>query len=409
MNILFVHNNFPGQFGSWAQHLAKACGHRVLAIGSNTVQEIPGIELHRYELARGTSRTVHPFAIRYEADCIRAEAAAQVASKLALAGFRPDVVVAHIGWGESLFLREVWPDTKIIAYCEFYYQSQGYDVNFDPEFEIPTLEASMRVRAKNAGSAVALADADMGLSPTEWQRSSFPDLLRSRIEVIHDGIDTSEARPRPDASVELPGTGRILRPGDEVVTYVNRHLEPMRGIHIFLRSLPEILTARPKAEILIIGSESGQAYGGPSQDGKTAKERFLAEVAGRIDASRVHWLGRVPKPFYLNALAVSRVHVYLTYPFVLSWSLLEAMSVGCLVVASATPPVHEVIEHGKNGLLVDFFDHRELARSVIDVLERPRQDFASISGAARASVIRDYDRQTVCLPRQVKLIERLFE
>ena len=383
-------------------------GHRVLAIGSQTARAVPGVELHRYELARGTSRTVHPFAIRYEADCIRAEAAAQVATKLLRADFRPDVIVAHIGWGESLFLRDVWPNIKIIAYCEFYYHSHGYDVNFDPEFETPMLEASMRVRAKNAGSALALADADIGLSPTEWQRSSFPELLRSRIDVIHDGIDTSEAKPNPNASFELPETNLIVRPGDEVVTYVNRHLEPMRGIHIFLRSLPEILEARPKAEVIIIGSESGQAYGAPSQDGRTGKEHFLAEVTDRIDASRVHWLGRVPKPLYLKALAVSRVHVYLTYPFVLSWSLLEAMSAGCMVVASATPPVQEVIEHGRNGLLVDFFDHRELARSVIDVLGRPRQDFVPITVAARETVIQRYDRQTVCLPRQLAMMERLI-
>ena len=406
MNILFVHNNFPGQFGAWAQHLAKLRGHHVVAIGSRTAAAIPDVELHRYELKRGSSKSVHNFAVRFEADCIRAEAVARTAEQLRRSGFSPDVIVAHIGWGESLFLRDVWPASKIIVYCEFYYRSRGLDVNFDPEFESPTIEGDMRVRAKNAGTTLALADADIGLSPTHWQRSVFPEQLQSRIEVIHDGIDTSEARPRPDAVFSLPGTSRVLRADDEVITYVNRHLEPMRGLHILLRSLPELLAARPKAEVLIMGSAGGQSYGGASNDGRSWKDRFLAEVADRIDTSRVHWLGRVSKPVYLNALAVSRIHLYLTAPFVLSWSLLEAMSTGCLVIASKTPPVEEIIEHGKNGLLVGFFDHGNLAATVIEALARPRTDFLSITTAARLTILQRFDRATVSIPKLVELVER---
>jgi glycosyltransferase involved in cell wall biosynthesis len=406
MNVLFIHNNFPAQFGSWAQHLAKHRGHQVLSIGGNTSVAVPGVLLHRYQLARGTSNTVHPFAVRFEADCIRAEAAAKVAHDLSSSGFQPDVVVAHIGWGESLLLRDVWPNTKIIAYCEFFYRSHGLDVNFDPEIETHTLQSDMRVRAKNAGTTLALADADFGLSPTQWQRSTFPKHLQSRISMIHDGIDTSEARPRTDASFRLPGTDRVLRTSDEIVTYVNRHLEPMRGLHIFLRALPEIMAARPKAEILIIGSPAGQAYGGALPNGQTWKDRFLVEVTDRIDSARVHWLGRIPKPLYLDALAVSRAHVYLTFPFVLSWSLLEAMSNGCLVIASKTPPVEEVIEHGSNGFLVDFFDHRALAATVIKTLGCPQGAFQAITSAARQTICQRFDRSTVCMPQLVDLIER---
>jgi glycosyltransferase involved in cell wall biosynthesis len=407
MNVLFVHNDFPGQFGAWAQHLANSRGHQVRAIGSRTAKEMTGVGLSRYGLTRGSSPTVHPFSIRFEADCLRGEAAGKAAGQLARAGFRPDVIVAHIGWGESFFLRDVWPDSKLIGYCEFFYHARGHDVNFDPEFESPTLEADMRVRAKNAGALLALADVTAGLAPTAWQRSTFPEHLRGRITVIHDGIDTSEARPRPGIVLKLPQTGAVLRPDDEVVTYVNRHLEPMRGLHIFLRSLPEILAARPKAEVLVIGAPSKQPYGGRSQDGKTWKERLLAEVADRIDASRVHWLGLVPGHVFLAALGISRVHVYLTYPFVLSWSVLQAMSSGCLVVASKTPPVQEVIEDGSNGLLVDFFDHRRLAELVISALSRPREHFAPLTTAARRTIVQRFDRSTVCVPRLVELVERV--
>ena len=406
MNVLFVHNNFPGQFGAWAQHLALQRNHNVRAIGGRNAFEIPGIKLERYELTRGSSNTAHAFAVRFEADCIRAEAAAKAADRLLRAGFRPDVIVAHIGWGESLMLRDVWPDAKIIAYCEFYYRSHGLDVNFDAEFETETSGLNMKVRAKNAGTTLALADADLGLSPTQWQRSTYPDHLQSRIAVIHDGVDTQEARPRADAKLTLPGSNRVLRPGDEVITYVNRHLEPMRGLHIFLRALPRILEARPRAEVVIVGAPATQAYGGTPSDGQPWKDRFLAEIADRVDASRLHWLGRVAKPIYLDALAVSRVQVYLTYPFVLSWSLLEAMSCQCLMVASDTAPAREVISDESTGLLVNFFDTNRLAERVIDGLARPRDEFVAITGAARQTIVERFDRATICLPRLVELVER---
>ncbi|HWL74869.1 MAG TPA: glycosyltransferase [Burkholderiaceae bacterium] len=384
--------------------MALQRNHNVRAIGGRTASEIPGIKLERYELARGSSNTTHAFAVRFEADSIRAEATAKAADRLLRAGFRPDVIVAHIGWGERLMLRDVWPDAKIIAYCEFYYRSHGQDVNFDAEFETDTPALNMKVRAKNAGTTLALVDANLGLSPTQWQRSTYPDQLQSRIAVIHDGIDTQEARPKTDAKLTLPG--RVLRPGDEVITYVNRHLEPMRGLHIFLRALPRVLEARPRADVVIIGAPGKQAYGGTPSGGQLWKDRFLAEIADRVDTSRLHWLGRVSKPVYFDALAVSRVHVYLTYPFVLSWSLLEAMSCQCLVVASDTAPVREVISDKSTGLLVNFFDTNRLADLVIDGLARPPYEFAAMTAAARQTIVERFDRAAICMPRLVELVER---
>jgi glycosyltransferase involved in cell wall biosynthesis len=244
---------------------------------------------------------------------------------------------------------------------------------------------------------------DRGLSPTEFQRSTVPSLFRDRISVIFDGIDTDAVKPDPAAT--LSAGGKSFRAGDEVLTFVNRNLEPYRGYHVFMRALPEILERRPNATVLIVGAD-GVSYGAAAPQGSTWKQIFFDEVKGRIDASRVHLLGRLPYAEYLKVLQVSACHVYLTYPFVLGWSCIEALAAGCLVVGSRTPPVEEAIAHARNGLLVDFFDVTALANTVCEALERP-QEVAPLRVAARKSALNRYDLATVCLPQQVRLVEGL--
>jgi glycosyltransferase involved in cell wall biosynthesis len=405
MNILFVHSNFPAQFVHLASYLAQA--HNVVAIGGPSSRAITAVRLLRYRLSRGSTAGILPLAIRYEADCLRGAATAAACSELLNQGFRPDLVVGHSGWGELLFVKEIWPDAKIIAYAEYYYRGRGGDSCFDREIDDPTLANIMVAHAKNGGLAVSLADADLAISPTHWQRSCFPALLRSRIVVAHDGIDTVSICPNPTARVQL-ANGCTFGAGDELVSYVNRSLEPMRGIHVFLRALPAILRARPSAQVLIIGASTETPYGKPAAQGTTWKEAFLKEICDEIDPSRVHWLGAVDRTALNAVLAVSRVHVYLTYPFVLSWSLLEAMSAGCLVVASDTAPVREVIDDGSNGLLVDFFDHDLLASTVIEALARPFEAVAGMRLAARKTIVKRFDRDSVCLPRLDLLIKGMF-
>jgi glycosyltransferase involved in cell wall biosynthesis len=408
MDILFVHQNFPAQFLHLATRLA-ATGHRVTAIGGPTSRPIPNvaIKLARYErTARGSTKGIHPLALRFEADCLRAEAAASAAARLAADGFSPAVVVGHDGWGELFLLTEIWPKARVLAYAEYYNQRHGGDFSFDTEFKPADAGRNHVQRTRNAGLALALADADLVVAPTQFQRALHPPGLRERIAVVHDGIDTASARPRDDASLQIPD-GPLLRAGDEVVTYVNRRLEPFRGLHSFLRALPAVLTARPAAQVVIVGSSEGNAYGGLPEQGGTWKAKFLAELGDRLDTRRVHWLGHVGKSLLLDVFAVSRAHVYLTYPFVLSWSLLEAMSAGCLVIGSDTAPVAEVITHQKNGLLVDFHDHAALAKLLIEALSQPVDAFNAMRQQARQTILERYDRDTVCLPKLIAMIEAL--
>jgi glycosyltransferase involved in cell wall biosynthesis len=309
--------------------------------------------------------------------------------------------MAHPGWGETLPLRTIFPTARILLYCEFFYGAHGRDVGFDEEFPETGADGHVALHLKNAASLLALADCNVGISPTEWQRSTFPKEFQHKITAIHEGIDVDLIKPKSDAVLRL-SSGREFRQTDEVVTFVARNLEPQRGYHIFMRALPRILSARPRAEVVIIGGD-GVSYGPAPPSGTTWKMLFFNEIINKIDQGRIHFTGRLPYPDYLNALQVSSAHVYLTYPFVLSWSLLEALSAGCVVIGSDTAPVREVL-NSENGLLVPFFDVEQMAERVIEVLANPDR-FQAMRTHARQSIIDRYDLRRTCLPKMLALIK----
>jgi glycosyltransferase involved in cell wall biosynthesis len=405
MNVLFVHQNFPGQYLHLAPALAAGEGNQVVALSTRPGVSLPGVRTVVYPMPEKPSRSIHPWLAEQEVKVIRGRAVALAARALRDEGFCPDVICAHPGWGEALFLKDVWPDSRMICFCEFYYRAQGSDMGFDPEFSAPDDDDRCRLRMKNAHHLLSLEAADLGVAPTRWQRDQFPPEYQPRIEVVFDGIDTDRACPRDQAVVRLRRDRVALSRADEVVTFVARNLEPYRGFHVFMRALPRILRERPKARAIIVGGDE-VSYGRKSPGGLTWRQRLLDEVGKDLDMSRVHFVGRLPYATFLDVLRISSAHVYLTYPFVLSWSMLEAMSVGGLVIGSATPPVQEVIRHEENGLLVDFFDTSGLARTVSEALADPAA-FDRLRGAARKTVVSEYDLQTVCLPRHLDMVRRL--
>ena len=408
MKILFIHQNFPGQFKYLAPALVQQ-GHTVvgMTMQKTDAKDWQGVQLYRYAAKRGTTPNVHPWISDFETKAIRAEACFRAALKLKADGFTPDVIVAHHGWGESLFLKDVWPNAKLAIYCEFYYHPHGADVGFDPEFPATDEGEVCRLRLKNLNNLLHFEVASAGISPTHWQASTFPEPFRSKITVVHDGIDTASLAPNPNVSLTLNGN-LVLTKRDEVITFVNRNLEPYRGYHIFMRALPEILKRRPKARVMIVGADD-VSYGARPANGQKWKDIFANEVRPLIsdaDWSRVHFLGHVPYTVFIPLLQLSSVHVYLTYPFVLSWSLLEAMSVGCAIVASDTQPLHEAIKHNETGRLVDFFDVPKLVDEVCGLLDDP-DNRARLGANARAFAQANYDLQTVCLPRQLEWVQTL--
>ena len=335
----------------------------------------------------------------------RGQAVARAALELRRGGFVPDIVCVHPGWGEGLYLKDVFAGRPLLSFFEFYYHARGADVGFDPEYP-GVFDDGPRLRTRNALHLINLEACDWGTSPTSWQRQLHPAVFRPKISTIHDGIDTEQARPDPRARLRLENAGGLeLGPADEVVTYVARNLEPYRGFHSFMRTLPLVLARRPRAQVVIVG-EDGVSYGVTPRGGKTYRQIMMEEVGSDLDRTRVHFLGRVPYARFLQVLQVSAVHVYLTYPFVLSWSMLEAMAAGCAVVASATAPVEEVIRHTHNGLLVDFFSSSAIADAIDSVLDHPDR-MRAMRERARADVVERYDFKRVWLPRQLQLIATL--
>ncbi|MBI2769657.1 MAG: glycosyltransferase [Burkholderiales bacterium] len=410
MRILFIHQNFPGQF----KHLAPALvqrGHEVIAftMQHGAPAQLNGVRLVAYQPARGSTPHIHPWLADFETKTIRGEAAFRAAADLKAQGYEPDVIVAHPGWGESLFLKDVWPKARLGIYCEFFYKSEGADLDFDPEFPPDSETAACQMRLKNINNLLHFEVADAGLAPTAWQAGTFPEPFRSRISVVHDGIDTQALRPNPGVSLSLNGQLTLTR-SDEVVTFVNRNLEPYRGYHTFVRALPQLLRERPAARVLIVGAE-GRGYGKQPPGGATWRQTFLDEVKPQMttdELGRIFFLGSIPYEQFVPLLQLSSVHVYLTYPFVLSWSLLEAASVGCAIVASDTQPVREAIRHGETGRLVSFFDPSALASEIGALLGDPaaRQ---RLGAQARAETIARFDLRTHCLPGQVAWVEGLVD
>jgi glycosyltransferase involved in cell wall biosynthesis len=367
VKYLFVHQNFPGQFLHIARHLAASRSDDVVFITEPNANHLSGVRKVPYVVPPPSAITTHVVARDLDAAGRRAEAVAVTAARLKALGFEPDIIIGHHGWGELLNLPDVWPNAPLLGYMEFYYQIKDVDVGFDPEF--PTSVADYpRIRAKNATNLLALNLGQHGFTPTRWQLSTYPGWAQERITLLPEGVDLETCKPDPAVRrQEMTIGGMKIGKADKLVTYVARDLEPYRGFHVMMRALPHLLRARKDIRVVMVGGDS-VSYGAPCPQG-TWRERMCAELGKALDPTRVVFPGRVDYKTYLRLLRRSDAHVYLSYPFVASWSLRESLAAGCVVIGSDTPPVREFIEDGGNGLLTPFFDAKGLARRIQQVLE----------------------------------------
>jgi len=408
MKFLFIHQNFPGQFIHITRRLCDQ-GHTVVALGINPVDKNKPIhekiQHFKYALSQGTTEKCHNLSKEVESKTIRGEGCAKACQQLKDKGFIPDIIYGHPGWGEMLFVKTIFPDTPMVCFQEYFYNEDGYDATFDPEFiGERTWQQKSGLIMKNAYLHLTLQQADWNISPTHFQAGTYPEMYRHKFSVIHDGIDVDHAKPTKEPKAIRLSDDTVLSPNDQIITFVNRRLEPYRGFHTFARAIPQIQKNNPNAKIVIVGRQKGVSYGAPCPEGEW-KDMFMKEIEGKYDPSKVHFIGAIPYSAFIPLLQITKCHVYLTYPFVLSWSMIEAMSCGAPVIGSDTAPVREVIKHGHNGLLVDFFSPSDLASAVKEMLDQPNT--AKIYGHnARNTVLRNYDMNE-CLDKQIAVLKMI--
>lgn len=398
MRLLVVHQNFPGQFGHFVKAWAGRPGWDVRGLGRETAPGIPGFAgLVRYRLGRDVRADQHHYLRQMEAATLHGQAAARAMLQLRQSGFTPDVILAHPGWGETLYAKDVFPDTRLVHYCEWYYNADGADLGFDPEFPI-TFDDRARIRTWNALHTLNLTNCDAAVTPTHWQKSRHPEIFQSKILVQHEGIATGVLTPDPKGTFKTPN-GADLKTGDAIVTYVARNLEPYRGFHVFMRVLERIQNAHPTCHAVIVGGDD-VSYGKQPEGASNWREHMLREV--KLDPRRTHFTGAVSRKAFIQILRVSAAHVYLTYPFVLSWSLLEAMAIGAPVVASDTPPVREVIRNDVNGRLATFGAIEEIQRKTLETFEDDDQKDARCARARTDA--RCLDHASACAQYERRLL-----
>lgn len=401
MNILFLHPNMPGQYRHLARVLGSMGKHRIFFITKHKTAEIPGVTRITYAMKKHEAPPGHRYLLNAEQAIRQGQAVWRVAKILKeREAFTPDIVVCHPGWGDALFIKDLFPNARVLAFCEFFYRAHGADVGFDPADPINDDDIA-RVRVKNTTNLLNLQMMDWGIAPTVWQWSVHPPESRHRISVLHDGVDVELCTPNPHAQITLPD-GTTFKKGDEIVTYIARNFEPYRGFPTFMHAAEIILRARPNAHIIAVGADD-VSYGKRPPVGMTYRRMLSDQVA--LPPDRIHFTGMLPYKDLLTVLQLSRAHLYLTYPFVLSWSMLEAMACGVALVASNTLPVREVVRHGENGLLVDMFSADDVADRVIQLLES-RDDNAAMRAAARATVEQRFALKKL-LPYHLRLVEEV--
>jgi glycosyltransferase involved in cell wall biosynthesis len=397
MNILFLHQNYPGQYREIVPALAAMGGHRIVFLTQRTgLPQATGHMIGVYKSAHKPAKDAWKYSAWFEESIGNAIGVGNACKLLKQNGFEPDIVTGHANWGELLYVKDIWPNAPLLGYFEYYFIAKGGLIGFDPEFR-EAGDIGPRLFANNAINHLVFERCDFGITATEWQKSTHPSSMRDKLAVIHEGIRTDRLIPDHDSDFVVEFSAAKFARGEEIVTYIARNLEPARGFHTLMRSLPRLQALRPRARVAIIGGDE-ISYGFKLAGGQTFRGWLTRELGNSVDWSRVDFLGQIPYDKLIALLKLARCHVYLTAPFVPSWSMLEAMALEKTIVSSDVGPVREIITDGETGLLVDFFQPTQLAERIAEVLA-DKSNLRMIGTAARKRIVSNYDFTTSTFPK----------
>lgn len=400
MNILFLHRTFPGQFKYIAPILAADPKNVVMFMTADGRFEAPGINKLVYSIKQDDPNSYHPYLKEYETFLAHGKACAEILIAMKNQGVKPDIIYGH-SWGPTMFVKDIFPDVPLAIYFEWFCNAEGAAIGFDGN--VPNQEYREKIRTNNAQVIMDLAACDLAITPTYWQKAQFPKEFHNKINVIHDGVDINTCKPDDNAEFIVPDSNIKLTKNDEIITYATRGMEPFRGFPEFMQAVEILQKKRPNAHF-VIGGQDAVYYGEPLKSG-TYKELMLNKL--NLDLSRIHFVGALNFNDYVKLLQVSSVHVYSTVPFILSWSILEAMAMECTVVASNTAPVLEVMKDNYNGLLFDFYNVNQMVEKIEYALNNPNK-MKEIKSNARKTVVDNYDLQKL-LPAHVCLLYDLIK
>lgn len=398
MKILFLHRNFPAQFRHIAPALAQDPNNEVVFITNNDTLNLPNIKKAIYKPKREVPNDCHRYLRFVEESLIHGQATAEIALALKERGFIPDVIFGHT-WGQTMFMKDIFPHTPLICYFEWFYKSENSDIGFDGR--LPNIDDLAKLRTKNSHLLIDLYSCDYGICPTHFQASQFPKEFQHKIKVIHDGVDTDFCTPDENATFVVEDKNLTLTRNDEVVTYATRGMEAYRGFPEFMHAVEKLQKKRPNVQVVIAG-EDRVCYG-PQLANTTYKKLMLEKLD--LDLNRIHFVGGLPFNKYVDLLRISSAHVYLTYPFVCSWSMLDSMSCACPLIASNTAPVTEFVRDGYNGLLFNFYDIDEQIRKIEFALEN-KEEMKRLRENARKTIVENYALKDL-LPKHLENIKAI--
>lgn len=401
MKILFLHRNFPGQFRYLAPQMAQDPENEVVFISNEHKGQIPGIKKYSYHLKRNVPDNCHRYLRFLEENIIHGQSAAELALQLKQRGFYPDVIYGHT-WGQTLFMKEVWPESKLLCYFEWFFNSENSYVDFGGH-EV-SIDEKAKFKIDNTQLFIDLHYCDRGLCPTNYQIKQFPAEYRDKIKVLHDGIDTDFCIRKDNAVLDLPELNLKFTAEDEILTYGTRGMDPYRGFPEFMKAVEILQKKRPNLQVIISGKDR-VCYGPPLPNGKTYKQHMIDTLD--LDLSRIHFTGLLPFDKYIDMLNVTSAHVYLTYPFVCSWSLLNAMACEAPIIASNTEPVLEFLEDNKNSLLFDFFNVEQQVEKIEYALDN-RDKMEPLRKEARKLIVDKYALKDL-LPQHISYIKSLLD